>query len=386
LISVAGFLESASYRFRPMGSISMHLFRKTFSWPQCQALCLATYWAGLVAAPVMGASDPTLSLTNRVAFTRQHVDIRTVFQADAETPITLKIHDGDRGINYPATNTVLMVAERAKLAIPAGFETFGPEGSPLWVLPQSQDPALVYLGFSAEGFPRDLFDGRLRLNLKEVRGPGSVFLWQADSAGGVTLRINSKDGLDADDRIEPLINGHDHYNLGFTTAGLYELVFQPSARPLGSETFLLGESVPVLFAVEPLPVVPPPPPLWHQWVQTQWPGGVPNDEIQPEADPDHDGEPNVAEFLSGTNPRDPSSRPRLKYSPGTGLVPSLVFELPVLTERVSQAQVELESATTLTGPWTPLPSLAPIGAFLRWEDSFATLPNTRFYRQRTTKL
>ena len=369
-----------------MGSISMHLFRKTFSWPQCQALCLATYWAGLVAAPVMGASDTTLSLTNRIAFTRQHVDIRTVFQADAETPITLQIHDGDRGINYPATNTVLMVAEQAKLAIPAGFETFGPEGSPLWVLPQSQDPALVYLGFSAEGFPRDRFDGRLRLNLKEVRGPGSVFLWQADSVGGVTLRINSKDGLDADDRIEPLINGHDHYNLGFTTAGLYELVFQPSARPLGSETFLLGESVPVLFAVEPLPVVPPPPPLWHQWVQTQWPGGVPTDEALPEADPDHDGEPNVAEFLSGTNPRDRSSRPRLKYSPGTGFVPSLVFELPVVTERLSEAQVELESATTLTGPWTPLPSLTPIGAILRWEDSFATLPNTRFYRQRTTKL
>jgi len=58
----------------------------------------------------------------------------------------------------------------------------------------------------------------------------------------------------------------------------------------------------------------------------------------------------------------------------------------VVTERLSEAQVELESATTLTGPWTPLPSLTPIGAILRWEDSFATLPNTRFYRQRTTKL
>ena len=237
----------------------MPLFCNPSLWPRRQAVCQATYWACLLAAPWAWASDTAQSsLTNRIAFTRQHVDIRLVFRADAETPITVQIRDGDRGINYPATNTVLVVAEQAKLAIPAGFEMFGPEGSPLWVLPQSQDPALLFLGFSSEGFPRDLFDGRLRLQLKEVHGPGSVFLWQADSAGGVTLRINSKDGLDANDRIEPLINGHDHYNLGFTTAGLYELVFQPSARTLGSETFLLGESVPVLFAVEPLPVVPPP--------------------------------------------------------------------------------------------------------------------------------
>jgi hypothetical protein len=121
-------------------------------------------------------------------------------------------------------------------------------------------------------------------------------------------------------------------------------------------------------------------------VQTQWPGGIPADEVQPEADPDQDGEPNVAEFLSGTNPRDRSSRPRLKYYPGSGFLPSLVFELPVVTERLSEVLVNLESAATLMGPWTPLPSLTPIGAILRWEDSFATLPNTRFYRQRTTKL
>jgi len=38
------------------------------------------------------------------------------------------------------------------------------------------------------------------------------------------------------------------------------------------------------------------------------------------------------------------------------------------------------------GPWTPLPSITPIGATLRWEDSFATPTNTRFYRRTTTKL
>ena len=114
----------------------MHLFCNPFSWPPRQAVYQAayqiayqiTYWACLLAAPVIWASDPVLSLTNRIAFTRQHVDIRMVFRADTDTPITVQVRDGDHGINYPATNTVLVVSEQAKLAIPAGFETFGPEG------------------------------------------------------------------------------------------------------------------------------------------------------------------------------------------------------------------------------------------------------------------
>jgi hypothetical protein len=224
------------------------------------------------------------------------------------------------------------------------------------------------------------------LQLKSVHGPGHVFIWQADAAGGLDVRINSRDGLDASDRIEPLVNGHDHYSVGFTTAGLYELVFQPSARPLGSETFLLGESVPVLFAVEPLPQLPPPPPLWQQWVQAQWPGGAPDAVLQPEADPDQDGEPNVAEFLSGTDPRNPSNRPRLKLHPGSGILPSLVFELPVETNRLGDASVILESAPNLAGPWTAVSAIAPLGSSLRWEDSFTNPPSTRFYRRRTQKL
>ena len=57
-----------------------------------------------------------------------------------------------------------------------------------------------------------------------------------------------------------------------------------------------------------------------------------------------------------------------------------------LTERFDEARIYLESAASLMGPWTLVPSITPIGASVRWEDSFATPPNTRFYRRRTTKL
>ena len=359
-----------------------------------QASSVFSLFAALAALVALAANSALrasgtagLSTTHRIPFTREHVDIRMVFPSDPQALPTVMIRDGDRGLNHPTTNVVLVVAEQARLAIPAGFDLFGPEGSPLWILPQSQDPALVYLGFSNEGFSRDRFEGRLRLQLKEVRGPGQVFLWQADAEGTIDLRMNSKDGLDDLDRIEPLIGGHEHYNLGFTTAGLYELVFQAGAQPLGSGAFLTGDPVAVLFAVEPLPVVPPPPPLWTRWINTHWPSADPSGtELRPEADPDHDGEPNVAEFLSDTNPLDPSSRPRVAVRAGTGFAPSLVIELPVVTERLGEARVRVEGAPSPTGPWTPLPDVTPAEATLRWEDSFASPPATRFYRRTTTKL
>jgi hypothetical protein len=90
LISIAGFLESAGYHFLPMGSISMHLFCNPFSWAPCRTLGQVAYWSSLLAAPWIWASDPALSLTNRIAFTRQHIDIRTVFQANADAPITVQ--------------------------------------------------------------------------------------------------------------------------------------------------------------------------------------------------------------------------------------------------------------------------------------------------------
>ncbi|MFM8879832.1 MAG: choice-of-anchor M domain-containing protein [Verrucomicrobiota bacterium] len=378
MIDTSGFREITNYRCTPMGP--------GFLKPASTAFLAIVCWASLLVVPSTLGADPALSVSNRIAFARQHVDIRTVFQTDAEFPMTVRIRDGDRGVNHPPTNVVLKVVEATKLVIPAGFETFGPEGSPLWVLPQSQDPAILYLGFSAEGFPSDRFSGRMRLELKAVRGPGHVFVWQADAAGGIDLRINSRDGLDASDVLEPLVDGHDHYNVGFTTAGLYELVFQPSARPLGSDTFLVGESVPVLFAVEPLPILPPPPTLWQSWIDAHWPGGQTDPaKIAAGADPDRDGEPNVAEFLCGTDPRDASSRPVLKHHAGTGFVPSRVFELPVVTERLAETEVRVEGSPTLAGPWAPLAILEPNGNLLRWEDSFAAAPDTRFYRRVTTK-
>jgi hypothetical protein len=58
----------------------------------------------------------------------------------------------------------------------------------------------------------------------------------------------------------------------------------------------------------------------------------------------------------------------------------------VETDRLGEAQVALESAPNLTGPWTPVPTIATAGPMLRWEDSFTNPPSTRFYRRRTQKL
>lgn len=325
------------------------------------------------------------SLTNRVRFTNQHVDVRIVWDTVASTNgLSLRIHDGDHATNYLATNAVLVALESSKLTLPDGFEVFGAAGSPFWVLPQSQDPALLYAGFSAEGLPRNLFDGSFNIRLRSVNGPGNMFIWQAAEFGSLEIFVNTRDGIDDSDRVPINIGGHGHYNFGFTTNGLYEVVFQPVGRFLGADTNLFGDEVAILFAVEPIPTnTPPELTLWQQWQRDNWPSSTEVSVIGADADPDGDGASNAQEFLTGTDPRSPASRSGLSVALQNQPTPAIVLELQgVVIERLESVVVALESAPSPGGPWTGTSEFAQNGTVLRWQESLSAGPGARFYKLR----
>jgi hypothetical protein len=110
---------------------------------------------------------------------------------------------------------VLVVAEAAKTPLPAGTP-FGAEGAPLWILPASQDPTLLYLGLSAEpptltgrpGIPSGVFNGNLTFRLKAVDGPGQFILWQNPSPG--VFDIHSPRVPDAQEMLSLLTTATRH--------------------------------------------------------------------------------------------------------------------------------------------------------------------------------
>jgi surface-anchored protein len=195
----------------------------------------------------------------RVWLSREHVDLRIQYHPGETNELELVVRDRDRATNLASTNVVLVVREGGETPIPSGFEQFGEPGSPLWILPASQDPGLLFLGISGEGIPAGVFAEPPAIRLREVRASGWFFLWQFDPSGGLNMILDTRTGIGPESLVRPALGGHGHYNWGFSSNGWYEVTFQVEGRLAGAATNLVASTNTFLFAVEPLPPGPPTP-------------------------------------------------------------------------------------------------------------------------------
>ena len=152
-------------------------------------------------------------------------------------------------------------------AVPSGFEFTGmtPDGNPdtsdFWVLPQSNTSGVPFLGFATEELFASDWIGDLSFNLTGMRftpfgtgvaGQGEFSLWQTSGLGGPTPFMSTVDGIDADDAISLATGRHDHFNLGFSEEGQYELDFLASGThatdgfvsDFGTFKFAVGSGTP----------------------------------------------------------------------------------------------------------------------------------------------
>ena len=285
-----------------------------------------SWWLGLtVPLALLGL----IHAGDRVRLTVEHVDLRVMYQPeDATNKLALVVRDDDHAATYLSNQVALVVAESARLELPGDIPPLGSAGEPLWILPQTQDPALLYLGLSTEGVSPAVFPDGVALYLRAVQGPGHAFAWQA-GLGGLEVRFNSRDGCDDSDRIAMPAGSHAHWNFGFTSNGVYELVFEVQGRRAGVETNDFSLLTPIRFEVEPLPPEPSRP--FVLWQQANWPGVTDETVIGAGADPDRDGVVNAVEYALGLNPhvpdRDRLPQPRLAVTPA-GRMLRLEFETP----------------------------------------------------------
>lgn len=205
----------------------------------------------LLLVVLFTARSFAVSLSERVRLTTEHVDLQVILAPEGTNLLQLVVRDEDRRTNHFATNAVLVVAEAAKLSVPEGFPDLGPAGSDLWVLPASQNPQLLYLGISGEDLP--LPAQPLDLFVRRVEG-GNLAIWQFDGTGGIDVGVNSRDGLSDADKLTPNVGGHAHHNFGFTTNGYATVWMQARATVGGTNAW--SPETPILFAVEPVPLVP----------------------------------------------------------------------------------------------------------------------------------
>ncbi|MFO0823962.1 MAG: choice-of-anchor M domain-containing protein [Gemmataceae bacterium] len=201
--------------------------------------------------------------------TTPHTDLYLGFASGAWS---LQARNTDTSTFTAADDTVLYVGTNAADSRPAGSEWdfLGvSSGQSVYVLPQTQDPNRLFLGFSGAGIGSGTLDtydpstesgGRVtgqgrwaKATVVNVNGPGDFSIWQTPETTPIVYAATS-DGLDSSDAVWILSGGHTHFNWGFTEPGRYEVTFrlsayQDNANPATPGTPTVTKDVTVYFSV-----------------------------------------------------------------------------------------------------------------------------------------
>jgi surface-anchored protein len=188
------------------------------------------------------------------------VDLGVAFE---EGSWDLHLHDEGNDVEYEPGEAVIDVKPSSLVTRTGPFanEAFDflgvANGNVFYVLPQSENTDLVYLGFGAEELAEGIFVGdAIRLRLASVSGPGHFSIW-LDGATSTTpsLVMASSDGIRANDEYVVNAGSHAHINFGFTQAGTYKVAFVATGVLASDGSTTTSEIVTYTFRIGSEPLV-----------------------------------------------------------------------------------------------------------------------------------
>lgn len=172
--------------------------------------------------------------------TDDHVDIGIAYEGGQWD---LHVHDEHSDQEFDSYKALLHVGAAAITtrtgdAANPSFDFLGvTAGQLFYLLPQSQNPELVYLGVAAEEMANGTFvDDQVSLHLKSVNGPGHFSIWES-TGSGPSLLMATSDGITPEDRLLIGTGTHAHFNYAFSARGSYDVTFEAVATlPDGTVT------------------------------------------------------------------------------------------------------------------------------------------------------
>ncbi|WP_202918869.1 choice-of-anchor M domain-containing protein [Saccharothrix deserti] len=181
----------------------------------------------LVAAVLVGAATGPATAATAVTLDGGHVDVIGVAFEDGQ--FDLHIHDETNDVEYAPSDVRLVVKPEARTAVPAdpAYAFLGAPDSPVWVLPEIEDPALLWPGIATEEIAPGVFvDDALTLKFERVYGPAGFSIFTTDAFGAPTVLVDSGNGLP--DKVSLTAANHQHANWAFEAAGNYAVVVRVS--------------------------------------------------------------------------------------------------------------------------------------------------------------
>jgi surface-anchored protein len=190
-----------------------------------RAWAIALLAAVALSGALLGAL-PAVAQT--VVLDQGHVDVGLDFESGAAA---LKLHDQTviPEVQRDPADVTLRALPDAETTVPSdpAFSFLGNPGDPVWILPQTQDPDLLWLGWNTEDISTGTFVGNsVTWRLKGVSGPGDFSLFTTGQFGVPTVRFNSGDGITGADAMNVSIQSHAHGNWAFTAPGTYQVDFE----------------------------------------------------------------------------------------------------------------------------------------------------------------
>ncbi|GAA1555856.1 hypothetical protein GCM10009804_10900 [Kribbella hippodromi] len=178
--------------------------------------------AVLALAGITASGTVPADAASKAVLDQGHVDVVGI--AYENGALHVHVHDEAHAVEYTPSEVQLVAKPSAQITVPddPAYRFLGTPGSHAWVLPQVQDPDLLWPGIGAEEVPPGTFTGdALKVDLVGVSGPADVSIFTTDAFGTPTILADSGDGLP--DTVSTTAGGHQHANWAFEAPGYYTL-------------------------------------------------------------------------------------------------------------------------------------------------------------------
>lgn len=122
------------------------------------------------------------------------------------------------------SGTILWLKPSSRVKLPAGYGQIGAPGANVWQVPQTQNPDLIWLGWSTETMNAGNTRGPVTWKVNSIRGPGSVRVYLSGSFGGVQSMVFNNGGS-----YSIPLGVHAHANWAFSAEGIYRITTTQTA-------------------------------------------------------------------------------------------------------------------------------------------------------------
>ncbi|MEW2134687.1 choice-of-anchor M domain-containing protein [Streptomyces sp. NPDC005435] len=179
--------------------------------------------AGVMVGTLIAATP--VQAADQVVLSKGHVDVVGVGYEDGE--LELAVHDESSGdeVEYAPESVRLQALPAARTTVPddPAYAFLGNAGSKVWILPETQNPDLLWAGFGAEELESGVLqDDTVDAEFLSLQGPGKLAVYTDDVFGSPeSVLVDSGDGLP--DTVTLHAGDHTHANWAFTAAGTYKI-------------------------------------------------------------------------------------------------------------------------------------------------------------------